>query len=625
MRELCFSCFLFGRALSGKLALMGVLFANPLSAFAEERYMDWQGETPPASGVPSAQWFFDPDSWVGGIYPGNSALPPGVQLDIARYRFHPTVTPKDNTWIVQFGTAGPHLPASHKSALVYPGNWVFKFEQPGAPGAPPIPIGSYTLTGYPGGALIVGNTAGVTNLMIEGHPSNRDNENLITNGTTIAVLGGSVTNVTLLNAFWREDLGILLGSGGRGILSVVGGGRLVADDISFSTHAPGAHGSLTISDGGQVESIISRIAFLAGTTGDALITGEDSEWINTGGMDVGRDGNGTLRVLDGAQLSSTWVSIGKHVASTGTVVIENQGHGYSGPRARVNVADTLYVGGDALQTGGNAMLEVKSGGVATVGRQLHISAQGTVQIDSFDARLVVGPGPFHNGTEEGVVEVYKNGTLSGNGLVVADVLNHGVVAPGNSPGALTIDGSYGQSTTGELSIELASTSNFDRLLVVGDVSLGGALEVSVLDGFTPQRGDSFDILDWGSVAGKFSMLALPTLTGNLGWSISRLYTEGVLSVTMAGDFDGDDDVDGSDFLVWQRNPGVGNLANWRANYGMRGSSAPSNAVPEPASCVLLLSSIVVGAWTRPRNRPACPRARGHHAFVRRRRRNAMVG
>jgi hypothetical protein len=57
---------------------------------------------------------------------------------------------------------------------------------------------------------------------------------------------------------------------------------------------------------------------------------------------------------------------------------------------------------------------------------------------------------------------------------------------------------------------------------------------------------------------------------------------------LVGDFDLDGDVDGRDFLTWQRNPSVGNLEDWQANYGASSLSA-STAVPEPASIGLLLS------------------------------------
>ncbi len=63
-----------------------------------------------------------------------------------------------------------------------------------------------------------------------------------------------------------------------------------------------------------------------------------------------------------------------------------------------------------------------------------------------------------------------------------------------------------------------------------------------------------------------------------------------LVVPVPGDFDGDFDVDGRDFLAWQRGQSptplsAGDLADWQTNYGAGGLAAVA-VVPEP-SCVLL--------------------------------------
>jgi hypothetical protein len=58
------------------------------------------------------------------------------------------------------------------------------------------------------------------------------------------------------------------------------------------------------------------------------------------------------------------------------------------------------------------------------------------------------------------------------------------------------------------------------------------------------------------------------------------------AVNLPGDFDVDGDVDGQDLLAWQRNPNLGNLADWHANYGASALSA-SASVPEPTTCILL--------------------------------------
>ena len=54
--------------------------------------------------------------------------------------------------------------------------------------------------------------------------------------------------------------------------------------------------------------------------------------------------------------------------------------------------------------------------------------------------------------------------------------------------------------------------------------------------------------------------------------------------TLSGDFDDDNDVDGADFLAWQRNTGLGNLLDWQGQYG----SGTVAVVPEPGAWMLAL-------------------------------------
>jgi len=72
----------------------------------------------------------------------------------------------------------------------------------------------------------------------------------------------------------------------------------------------------------------------------------------------------------------------------------------------------------------------------------------------------------------------------------------------------------------------------------------------------------------------------------------------------AGDFDGDGDVDGFDFLSWQRGesptPGSsGDLDDWEMNYGMTNIAvAATSAVPEPSTLAIVLVALA-----------CCPRRR----------------
>ena len=69
--------------------------------------------------------------------------------------------------------------------------------------------------------------------------------------------------------------------------------------------------------------------------------------------------------------------------------------------------------------------------------------------------------------------------------------------------------------------------------------------------------------------------------------------------SLAGDFDGDGDADGADFLVWQRGFGdthdAADFANWTADFGaspaVAASDAASAAVPEPATMITALLAL----------------------------------
>jgi hypothetical protein len=166
-----------------------------------------------------------------------------------------------------------------------------------------------------------------------------------------------------------------------------------------------------------------------------------------------------------------------------------------------------------------------------------------------------------------------------------------------------------------LAIRLGGTAptQFDSLAVGGDASLAGSLSVSFTGGFTLAPSQSFTIVDIaGSLSGGFNGLAEGGLVGNFGGTnLLITYSGGdgndvTLLSALPGDFDLDGDVDGSDFLKWQRGESprpssAADLADWEANYGFPPLTAVSTAVPEPASCVLLLAVLVVMATGRAQN------------------------
>ena len=120
--------------------------------------------------------------------------------------------------------------------------------------------------------------------------------------------------------------------------------------------------------------------------------------------------------------------------------------------------------------------------------------------------------------------------LASNGTIAAAVTNAGTLAPGNSPGTLTIYGDL--DSTGVLEFEINGTGagQFDRLVVSGEAGVGGTVKLVL--GYSPALGDSFDLLDWGSRTGGgcgFD-LSQAALGAGLSWDTTAFAVDGTVSV-----------------------------------------------------------------------------------------------
>jgi hypothetical protein len=113
----------------------------------------------------------------------------------------------------------------------------------------------------------------------------------------------------------------------------------------------------------------------------------------------------------------------------------------------------------------------------------------------------------------GTTSILAGGVLTGTGKIVGNVDNlAGTVAPGASPGTLTIDGNYTQGPGATLAIEIGGIvagSQHDALAVSGNATLGGALDVALVNGFVPASGSSFTIIQAGTVSGQFASVSSP--------------------------------------------------------------------------------------------------------------------
>jgi hypothetical protein len=123
-----------------------------------------------------------------------------------------------------------------------------------------------------------------------------------------------------------------------------------------------------------------------------------------------------------------------------------------------------------------------------------------------------------------------NGTL-GNSLILGP---GAVIAPGASAGVLTVDGDYTQLLGAVMRMELggAGPGYYDRLVITGLFDAGGVFELLLLDGFVPDIGDVFDVLDFNALVpgSAFDQLSLPVLGHGRSWDTSALLTSGEVRV-----------------------------------------------------------------------------------------------
>ncbi|MEM8865112.1 MAG: hypothetical protein AAGF31_06145 [Planctomycetota bacterium] len=206
------------------------------------------------------------------------------------------------------------------------------------------------------------------------------------------------------------------------------------------------------------------------------------------------------------------------------------------------------------------------------------------------------------------------GTVSGNGVFTGTGTGAfaGVLAPGNSPGLLTFEGDLELGSTATLEIEIAGTTpgdEHDRIEVGGFAALEGSLDVTLLDGFIPELGDSFAFLfASGAFDASFAATNLPDLSAEgLSWELnpggSTLFLEAVPA--LEGDYNLDGTVDAADYTVWRDGLGTtftpSDYDVWVNNFG---STAPASlaTVPEPPAMLLsLIAAAAAGSSLRARH------------------------
>ncbi len=460
----------------------------------------------------------------------------------------------------------------------------------------------------------------------------------------------------------------IFASGGvtkQGSSVVTAPASISADTLTVSAGVLNAQGGInantSVSNGAQLQlrgSVSGGLSTAAGGVvtllGSAVITGTVTI-------------NGTLEVVsqtavfptgDSPQVASTTIAGGLISAGDAYAVGTLSGFGtVAAPISNASGSATpsinattgtlalgTYSAADSLATytgalnAGSAQLNLASSGYTSIAGSASIAGGAIGSINGVRVKSgktlsgfgsVNGPldnqGTVTGGTASNVLHL--TGKVTGPGSFTQNVSFEGSYSPGNSPASVSFDATT-LASTNQLLMEIGGTTagtQFDHITATGTLTLGGALNVSLINAFTPAAGQSFDLLDFnpGSLSGTFSSINLPSLSAGLQWNASQLYSTGAISVNILGDYNGNGVVDAADYVVYRATLGTsgaalaadgnqngvidaGDYDVFRANFGHQAGSGAgaqfSAPVPEPAS--LALATGVVFAIAGIRRRPA---------------------
>lgn len=212
-----------------------------------------------------------------------------------------------------------------------------------------------------------------------------------------------------------------------------------------------------------------------------------------------------------------------------------------------------------------------------------------------------------------------DGTVVGVNMSIADQFNLD-----DGLGSLTVDADLELEATAELYMDLGLNQTLllasDHMTITGEADLGGAtLVLNLLDDFEPMVGNLFDLFDWsGTLTGMFTAVIVPE---GYTFDFTNLYSDGTIALltspnTLAGDANGDGQVDGSDVTIladnWQYGVTGTPDATWEmgdfngdgkvdgsdvtilADNWQAGVATAAAAVPEPSTMAMMLALITFG-------------------------------
>ena len=365
------------------------------------------------------------------------------------------------------------------------------------------------------GPLTVGALSGTGGVIALG--ANPTASTLTTNSATNTMLASVITGD---GGLVKQGSGILTLGGSN---TYTGGTTVNAGLINFNSAGNFGTGAISLNGGGlqwatgTSTDISSRLAPLgaAGGTFDTNSNNVTLASVIAGTGALTKQGLGTLTLTANNTYSGGTVVTGGLINfnaannfGSGLVTLNGGGLQWaSGSTADISSKlAPLGAGGGTFDTNGNNVTFASglsgSGGLAKQGLgTLNLSGNST-----YTGGTAVLAGTLAvNGSIAGNVAVGSAGTLGGNGTIGGSVVNAGTLAPGNSIGLLTVNGSYVQAAGSTYQVEVNNAGQGDRLNVGGAASIqGGTVQVLAASGSYANSTTYTIVRATGGVSGTYS-------------------------------------------------------------------------------------------------------------------------
>ncbi len=260
--------------------------------------------------------------------------------------------------------------------------------------------------------------------------------------------------------------------GGDGLMTIANSGAIAADD--YAIYSP-TDIALTNTSGGHIEGGIIGVYIVDGggtitNEAGATISGQsaihafgDTTLVNKGRLEgkvlLARTDRNTVTLHSGSVITGD-LEIGDH--SSSTLTLTGTGH-------------QLYSDAVLGETSFASKLIKTGSGTWIVDKAIDATI---INIDA--GTLIVGI--QGNGQIVGTVNVNPGSVISGSGKVYGNlIVDRATVAPGNSPGVLTIVGGYAPGAGSILEIELDPRNiSSDRVDVIGNAVIDPAAELKIV-------------------------------------------------------------------------------------------------------------------------------------------------